>query len=176
MGQMGMMSFVPTLMGEIYNFDLEKGGTFVSVMIGAVMLGVLFGGYIADNYRKPDRIVSVGYFVATVLVVFVWYFDLLTWQLYVIFSVIGFMYGVAFPSRELLVRAATPKGASGRVFGFVYSGMDFGAAVTPVLFGWFVDTGVSRFAFLCVGILWTLSIIIMVMTNAATKRQDKAGA
>ena len=45
MGQMGMMTFVPTLMSEIYNFDLEQGGVFVSVMIGAVMTGVLFGGY-----------------------------------------------------------------------------------------------------------------------------------
>ena len=176
MGQMGMMTFTPTLMKEIYAFDLEAAGAFVSVMIGAVMTGVLCGGYLADNFRKPDLIVTVGYIIATFLVASIWYFELVSWQLFAIFAVIGFMYGVVFPSRELLVRAATPKGASGRVFGFVYSGMDFGAAVTPVLFGWFVDTGVPRYAFLCVAFLWAASIVIMLMTNAATKRQEPVAA
>ena len=169
---MGLMTFVPTLMKEIYSFELEAAGAFVSVMIGAVMTGVLCGGYLADNVRKPDVIVTIGYFIATFMVACIWYFELVSWQLFGIFAVIGFMYGVVFPSRELLVRAATPKGASGKVFGFVYSGMDFGAAVTPVLFGWFVDTGVPRYAFLCVAVLWVASVVIMLMTNSATKRQQ----
>ena len=176
MGQMGLMTFVPTLMKEIYAFELEAAAAFVSVMIGAIMIGVLLGGYLADKLRKPDLIVTVGYCIATLMVTSIWYFELVSWQLFGIFAVIGFMYGVVFPSRELLVRAATPKGASGKVFGFVYSGMDFGAAVTPVLFGWFVDTGVSRYAFLCVAILWVLSIVIMLMTNSATKRRQSLAA
>ena len=176
MGQMGLMTFVPTLMKEIYAFELEAAAAFVSVMIGAIMIGVLLGGYLADKLRKPDVIVTVGYCIATLMVTSIWYFELVSWQLFGIFAVIGFMYGVVFPSRELLVRAATPKGASGKVFGFVYSGMDFGAAVTPVLFGWFVDTGVSRYAFLCVAILWVLSIVIMLLTNSATKRRQALAA
>lgn len=171
MGQMGLMTFVPTLMNEIYAFDLKAAGAFVSVMIGAVMVGVLCGGYLADYVRKPDLIVTCGYVIATLLVTAIWYMELASWQLYGIFAVVGFMYGVAFPSRELLVRAATPKGASGRVFGFVYSGMDFGAAITPMLFGWFVDTGVPRMAFLCVAGLWTASIVVILITSAATRRQ-----
>lgn len=176
MGQMGLMTFVPTLMKEIYAFELEAAAAFVSVMIGAIMIGVLLGGYLADKLRKPDVIVTVGYCIATLMVTSIWYFELVSWQLFGIFAVIGFMYGVVFPSRELLVRAATPKGASGKVFGFVYSGMDFGAAVTPVLFGWFVDTGVSRYAFLCVAILWVLSIVIMLLTSSATKRRQSLAA
>ena len=34
------------------------------------------------------------------------------------------------------------------------------------------DTGVPRYAFLCVAILWVLSVVIMLMTNAATKRRQ----
>lgn len=176
MGQMGLMTFVPTLMHEIYAFELQSAGAFVSVMIGAVMVGVLCGGYVGDLLRKPDVVVTVGYIVGACLVASIWYFEQSRWVLYGIFAVIGFLYGVVFPSRELLIRAATPKGASGRVFGFVYSGMDFGAALIPVLFGWFVDTGISRTAFLCVAILWILSVIVMLMTNAATKKQALAAA
>lgn len=171
MGQMGLMSFAPTLLKDIYAFDLDTAATYVSVMIAAVMIGVLCGGYLADNYRKPDVVVTSGYIVATLLVSALWLFDMASWQLFAVFSVMGFMYGVVFPSRELLVRAATPKGASGKVFGFVYSGMDFGAAITPVLFGWFVDIEMPRTAFLCVAVLWVLSIVIMLATNAATQRR-----
>lgn len=176
MGQMGLMTFVPTLMHEIYAFELQAAGAFVSVMIGAVMIGVLCGGYVGDLLRKPDVVVTVGYMVGACLVGSIWYFEQSRWVLYGIFAVIGFLYGVVFPSRELLIRAATPKGASGRVFGFVYSGMDFGAALIPVLFGWFVDTGIPRTAFLCVAVLWVLSVIVMLMTNAATKKQALAAA
>lgn len=176
MGQMGLMTFVPTLMKEIYAFDLQAAGAFVSVMIGAVMVGVLCGGYLGDFFRKPDVVVTIGYVFGAFLVALIWHFDLLPWQLYGIFAVVGFLYGVVFPSRELLIRAATPKGASGRVFGFVYSGMDFGAALIPVLFGWFVDTGIPRTAFLCVAILWMLSVVVMLMTSAATRRQTAAAA
>tara|TARA_R110002110_G_scaffold25625_8_gene94868 strand:- start:3677 stop:4918 length:1242 start_codon:yes stop_codon:yes gene_type:complete len=176
MGQMGLMTFVPTLMHEIYEFDLQAAGAFVSVMIGAVMFGVLCGGYLGDYFRKPDVVVTTGYIVGAILVAVIWRFSLTSWELYGIFAVIGFLYGIVFPSRELLIRAATPKGASGRVFGFVYSGMDFGAALIPVLFGWFVDTGIPRTAFLCVAILWLLSVIVMLMTNAATKKQALAAA
>jgi FSR family fosmidomycin resistance protein-like MFS transporter len=145
-------------------------------MIGAVMVGVLCGGYLGDVFHKPNVVVTTGYIIGAFLVACIWHFELTTLQLYVIFAVVGFLYGVVFPSRELLIRAATPKGASGRVFGFVYSGMDFGAALIPVLFGWFVDTGIPRTAFLCVALLWLLSVVVMLMTNAATKKQARAAA
>jgi MFS family permease len=40
-----------------------------------------------------------------------------------------------------MIRRATPKGATGRVFGLVYSGMDVGSSISPVLFGMFMDRG-----------------------------------
>jgi len=43
----------------------------------------------------------------------------------------GFSMGVTAPSRDMLVRAATPRGSSGKVFGFVYSGLDVGSLIAP---------------------------------------------
>ena len=48
-------------------------------------------------------------------------------------ALIGFAIGSTGPSRDLIVRNATPKGAAGRVYGFVYSGLDLGAMIGPVL-------------------------------------------
>ncbi len=171
MGQIGLQTFSPTLMEKIYSFDLKIGGAFVTVMLFGVTAGVLTGGYIVEYFKRPDRIVTVGYLTAVVAILAIWRIDLPQVVLYAVYALIGFMYGIAFPSRELLVRAATPKGASGRVFGFVYSGMDVGSAITPVLFGWFVDTGIPRSAFLCVAVFWVSAIVIIRMTNVASQRR-----
>ena len=53
----------------------------------------------------------------------------------------GFATGMTGPSRDLIVRATTPPGSTGKVYGFVYSGLDVGAMVTPVYFGWLLDGG-----------------------------------
>ena len=53
----------------------------------------------------------------------------------------GVASGVTTPSRDMLVRAAAPKGASGRVFGFVYSGLDLGSALIPLALGFALDQG-----------------------------------
>ena len=49
--------------------------------------------------------------------------------------------GIAAPSRDLLIKQATPKGATGRVYGTVYSGLDVGFAIAPLIFGVFMDRG-----------------------------------
>ena len=53
----------------------------------------------------------------------------------------GFAVGVGGPSRDMMIKKATPKGATGRVYGTVYSGLDLGFAVSPVIFGSFMDKG-----------------------------------
>jgi len=51
----------------------------------------------------------------------------------------GFAAGMSGPSRDLIVKRATPDGATGRVYGVVYSGLDTGQAVAPLLFGLMMD-------------------------------------
>ena len=53
----------------------------------------------------------------------------------------GFAVGVGGPSRDLMIKKATPKGATGRVYGLVYSGLDTGFALSPLMFGVFMDRG-----------------------------------
>jgi hypothetical protein len=41
----------------------------------------------------------------------------------------------------MMIRRGTPKGATGRVYGTVYSGLDAGSALSPLLFGVLMDRG-----------------------------------
>ncbi|HEX6082106.1 MAG TPA: MFS transporter, partial [Methylomirabilota bacterium] len=85
-----------------------------------------------------------------------------------VLAVAGFCQGATGPSRDMLVRAATPTGASGRVFGFVYSGLDLGSCITPLAFGWLLDHGDPRMVFAAVGVLLlcTIATVVQVRRSA----------
>jgi MFS transporter, FSR family, fosmidomycin resistance protein len=77
------------------------------------------------------------------------------------------------------VRASTPKGATGRVFGFVYSGLDVGGFATPVFYGWMLDHGMPQavfytvFAFTALAILTVLQLpgrSVLVADSPAVKK------
>jgi predicted MFS family arabinose efflux permease len=53
----------------------------------------------------------------------------------------GFGTGLAGPSRDMLIKRAAPPGATGRVYGTVYSALDLGFAVAAPMFGALLDHG-----------------------------------
>ncbi len=88
----------------------------------------------------------------------------------------GLCFGAALPPRDMVVRAATPLGASGKVFGFVYSGLDTGAAISPVLFGWFIDLGHPMWIFLFAPLFIGAAAVIIVATAGLARRRPVAQA
>jgi len=57
----------------------------------------------------------------------------------VLFGFMGFASGMAGPSRDMLVKKSTPENSTGRVYGVVYSGLDIGQALAPLVFGALMD-------------------------------------
>ncbi len=82
-----------------------------------------------------------------------------------VFVLVGIAIGATGPSRDLIVRNATPKGAAGRVYGFVYSGLDFGAMVGPVWFGLLLDHGLARQMFFVVGVLFVVAVATVLQVR-----------
>ena len=78
----------------------------------------------------------------------------------VVLAVTGFALGIGGPSRDLMIRRVTPKGATGRVYGLVYSGFDVGFALAPAVFGFFIDH--AWFAGTLVGGAVTLIISVLL--------------
>ena len=83
------------------------------------------------------------------------------------FVVIGIVLGATGPSRDLIVRNATPKGAAGRVYGFVYSGLDLGATLGPIWFGVMLDHGLAREMFYVIAALLIVAIGTVVNVRRA---------
>jgi MFS family permease len=91
-----------------------------------------------------------------------------------LFVIIGIGLGVAAPSRDLMIRSATPQGASGRVYGIVYSGIDLGASVGPLAFGILLDAGQPNWLFL--GVAFIQCLIIFTAFKVASNIPNKTPA
>jgi FSR family fosmidomycin resistance protein-like MFS transporter len=74
----------------------------------------------------------------------------------------GFCVGATGPSRDMIVRASTPAGATGRVYGFVYSGLDVGSLSTPVFYGWLMDHHLPQGVFYTVAGLTLLAMFTVL--------------
>jgi hypothetical protein len=61
----------------------------------------------------------------------------------------------------MLVRSAAPAGATGTVFGFVYSGLDLGSAMTPPFLGFLLDHDLPRLIF-----VFTAGILLLAIGTA----------
>jgi Major Facilitator Superfamily. len=92
----------------------------------------------------------------------------------VVMAIAGFALGMTSPSRDMLVRQATPRGASGKVYGFVYSGLDLGSSLTPLLFGWLLDRGEPRAVFVVSAVFMLLTITTVVQVRRHGVRSSAA--
>ena len=164
-----LQSFAPSALFKLYEIPLDVGSYFITLLALGSAGGVLFGGYLAAKLQAPERIVSSCLSI-TVAMCLLLATGLLSAQIipYVFFA-LGFGYGVVAPSRDLMVKQATPKGVSGRVYGIVYSGIDLGAAVGPFIFGFFMDAGLPKALFIGIAIFQLMIIPTVFKVSSNTR-------
>ncbi len=103
--------------------------------------GMVLGGFLASNPARCERVIAAGYGLSAVVALIMAWIDVPGAWVPLMFGVMGFASGTAGPSRDLIVKSAAPANATGRVYGVVYSGLDIGQAVAPLLFGTLMDHG-----------------------------------
>jgi MFS family permease len=93
-------------------------------------------------------------------------------MLFAVIAIAGLLSGVTSPSRDMLVRGATPRGAAGKVFGFVYSGLDAGSALAPLIIGRLLDHQQPTLVFW----MMALALAAAIFTAVTLKRNTPAPA
>ena len=176
LGQIGLQSMSPAVLNISFGFPLAMANSTITALLVAVPLGILAGGVIADRTARHDVVACLGYGLAGVSMVCVGLIDLPPAAIIASYVLSGLMYGIAFPSRDMLVRGATPSGSSGKVFGFAYSGLDIGSMLSPVVFGWLVDAGMPRGMYLAVALLWALATLSLLASSRAARRAKASTA
>ena len=167
----GLQSFAPTALFEIYEISVSSGNYYLTLLSMGGAGGMLLGGYLATRLKVPERIITLCFTVNIVMGLLL-ATGLVPKEIIVFaFVVIGLGLGIAAPSRDLMVRSATPSGSFGRVYGIVYSGIDLGAALSPLIFGIFLDGGLPKLLFVGVALLQLMIILtgFKVSTFTAAK-------
>lgn len=171
----GLQTFeVPTTM-MLYGVSSVVAATALTAFLISGSLGVLAGGVIADRARHHHRVAVTGLLLGATGAAILATGQVPTALIVPLLAVTGFCLGSTFPSRDLIVKQATPAGASGKVFGFVYSGLDFGSATIPILFGWLLDHQQPRWVFIVVVIAMLISTLT-VLNMRARPRPSMAAA
>jgi len=103
--------------------------------------GMLLGGYLIDRMRHHERVAAIGLLVAAAFTLPIATLAVPPVLLPILLFCAGLAGGTTNPSRDMIVRQLTPPGAAGKVFGFVYSGLDIGSFLAPLVFGQAMNLG-----------------------------------
>ena len=168
MAGLGLQTFLPTALHAGFNVPLLLATSALTAYLSGAMGGILAGGFLAARTDRHDRVAVSGLLAAAVLLTAVAATSLPLPLVLPLFATIGFALGVTGPSRDLIVRGATPKGAAGRVYGFVYSGLDVGGTVGPVLLGLMLDHNLARELFFAIAACLALAIATVTRLRHAS--------
>ena len=138
-----VQSFSVPILKALLGVSFEMATLTLTAYLLCGALGILVGGFIASSQTKrgisSDKAIMICYFVGAVLLVLCATGILGAAGTMIALAATGFVVGIGNPSRDMMVKNATPKGASGRMYGTVYSGFDVGFAVAPLIFGALMD-------------------------------------
>jgi MFS transporter, FSR family, fosmidomycin resistance protein len=134
----------------------------------------VMGGFLASNPERCERVVAGSFGVAAVVALTLGLAYVPAYAVPVLFGVMGFASGTAGPSRDLLVKKSTPDNSTGRVYGVVYSGLDIGQAISPLIFGALMDQ--HQYTGVFIGLALVQMVIIASAFNVRKVRRGALAA
>jgi MFS family permease len=166
----GLNGFTVTALVSLHGADLVTANAALTALLSASAVGVLLGGLIADRTRRHDLIMIAGFCLAAAVLVLIGLLPLPLLAVVAAMGVVGLAQGAIRPSRDMMVRNIAPAGAVGAVFGFVTTGMNVGAALAPVFFGWLVDEGFVAWVFILAALAMLLALAAALAANQRAQR------
>lgn len=146
-GLAGLQSFGVAAMTVQYGVAAALASSALTAYMAGSACGILAGGFIAGRTERHDLVAASGLALGAAAMLLIATGEVPGGALPAILGCAGLAIGATGPSRDMIVRASTPSGATGRVYGFVYSGLDVGQLATPVFFGWLMDSGLPQGVF-----------------------------
>lgn len=150
-----------------FNVPLSVANMGLTAFMFSSAAGVLAGGVLADRTQKHGMLAGAAFALAALIVALIASVSLPAIPLVVALGLVGFLAGVVAPSRDMLVRAASPVGAEGRTFGIVSTGFNVGGVLGPLWFGFLLDRQLAT------GVFWS-AVFFMIATTIVVLLQERA--
>jgi MFS family permease len=165
----GIQAFAPESARLLHAVPTRWAAMCLTLYMVAAAGGMVIGGFLAVDPSRCEKIVAFGFGIAAVIALTVGFAPLAPAAVPVLFALMGVASGMAGPSRDLIVKRAAPEGATGRVYGVVYSGLDIGQAFAPLVFGPLLD--LHRPADVWLGIAIAQALLISTAVNVRRARR-----
>lgn len=165
----GIQAFSSIGLEQLYGISRELATSSYTAYMLASAAGMVVGGFVGAGSGSHDRNIAIAFAIAAALALVLGMAVVPGWLALPLMALIGFCSGVAGPSRDLMIRAAAPKNATGRVYGVVYSGLDTGLSVGPLMFGAVMDAGHPGWLFAGIALFQALAIGTAVGVGGSTR-------
>jgi FSR family fosmidomycin resistance protein-like MFS transporter len=167
-------NFSIVVLGALYDTPISTANAALTAFLIFNALGVLSGGIIANRFKNPTGIATVGLAASGFTILILAFTNFSAAAIVVMLGLTGFLNGMIMPSRDLIVRAVTPAGSFGLVFGFVSTGFSVSAVIAPPLYGWMMDQGEPRLIYLCAAAFTLLSLLMARSARPARQQASPA--
>ncbi len=171
----GITSFSASVLHVLYETPLALAGTILSAFLFASPVGVLVGGWLADRTSRHDLVAAACLLAIALSIFLVATLELPLLLIGCLFAIAGFASGVVAPSRDLMIRAMTPPGETGKVFGFVTSGYNLAGMVGPPAFGYLLDNTDPKNIFWAVVVLSLMTLVLALATGSQGRGRKGKG-
>jgi MFS family permease len=169
-------NFSVVALPKLYGMSNSLANAGLTAFMLATALGVLTGGFVADKTRRHGEVAAAGFGITALLTFLIGSAQLGAGLVVVTMGAIGFLSGMIMPSRDMLVRAAAPPQAAGRVFGIVSTGFNLGGTIGPMLYGWILDRGDPRWIFYTSSLFMIVTVAMALGTEWRSSRRGRRAA
>lgn len=166
----GIQNFSVSAFTTGFGISLPIANTALTGFMLASAGGVLAGGILADRTRRHGIVASLALLMSAALISLVALIELPPLLLVAVMTTAGFLFGIIAPSRDMLVRAASPAGAEGRVFGIVSTGFNIAGLMGPMFYASLLDHGYYRGIFLAATVFMLITMAITFAQELRTRR------
>lgn len=167
-----VQSFSVSILKAMHGISFEAATLTLTAYMLCGAVGMFVGGFIAARAINSDRVVAIAMAAGAVLLAICGTGLLGATATMVVLAITGFAVGIGGPSRDMMIKKATPKGATGRVYGLVYSGLDTGFAISPLVFGVFMDRGWYGATLIGAALVLLLSVVAALGVGQRTVKRS----
>ena len=160
-----IQTFLMVALEQLIAMPLDLGNRTLTVFLTMLVVGIIIGGFIADGLKHQSTLAGLGLFAAALLICVVGAVNLGVTGTMLVIGAAGLLAGIIVPSRDMLVRQASPPDAVGRVFGIVTTGFNFGGMVAPIVGGLLLDHHAPAWIFFGSAAFMLLTVVIAVSVD-----------
>jgi MFS family permease len=168
-----LMNFTVSALTEGYAVTLAWATVAVAAFQFGAIGGTLAGGLVADRWGRHHYIAIAGSIASAICLLPVIHTGLPLALIVGFLLLSGMFTGATLPSRDLLIRAAAPRGNLGKTFGTVYSGLDGGSLVGPLIIGPMLDYGAPQLLFLTAAVAMGLATFTVLGIRSSASAEAR---